>query len=107
MTQHFNGKYETSFEILFQSLQRYFGNRSILYYIHYINMRTMVNALGKSDYPQKRAYLREILKKNASRINRVDVSDLDNANRIMKRLMLYRMAFLLLGISAVYNRMRK
>lgn len=107
MTQHFNGKYETSFEVLFQNLQRYFGNRSILYYIHYINMRTMVNALGKSDYPQKRLYLREILKKNSSRIKRVEGSDLDNANRIMKQLMLFRMAFLLLGISAFYNRMRR
>lgn len=107
MTQHFNEKYESSFEVLFQNLQRYFGNRSIVYYIHYINMRTMVNALGKSDYPQKRIYLRELLKKNSSRIKRVKGSDLDNTNRIMKQLMLYRMDFLLLGISALYNRIKR
>ena len=107
MTQHFNAKYETSFEVLFQNLQRYFGDLSILYYIHYINMRTVVNAIGKSDYPKKGAYLREILKKNSSRIKRVDSSDLDNANRIMKQLMVNRMASVLLGISVFYNRLRR
>ena len=65
MTQQFNEKYETSFESLFKSLFRYYGEDKSLYYIHYINIRTMVNAIGKSlNYTENIKYLNHILKKN-------------------------------------------
>ena len=67
----------------------------------------MVNVLQKSDYSQKGAYLKEILKKNSSRIKRVESFDLDKANRIMKQLMIHRMASVLLAISAFYNVIRR
>lgn len=108
MTQHFNEKYISSFEYLFRSLQKYYGNAPVLYYINYINMRTMVNAVGKSDLNNKVQYLRDILKKENihKRLELVSMQDLDFTNRLLLSLMLKNMPRILLLIGAIYRKVK-
>lgn len=103
MTQHFNQKYESSFEALFNSLSAYFKDAPVLYYIHYINMRTMVNVLGKSDYVNKKEYLRKILKNNLSRLRMVKKEDLSFLDKILIKIMIMCCPLTLLFIGKVYR----
>lgn len=106
MTQHFDERYEKSFEKLFQTLLLYFGDKSILYFINYINMRTLINAIGKSDYPEKEKYLKKIINSNVDRIRKVHDSDLKVVDRIIKRLMIHKKISLLLKIGALYRKLQ-
>lgn len=108
MTQHFNEKYITSFESLFLSLEKYFVEAPILYYINFINMRTMVNAVGKSDLNNKSKYLKEIFdnEKIHNRLKKVDKKYLNHSNRILLDMMLKNQSKFLLIISHIYRKLK-
>lgn len=105
MTQHFNEKFITSFDVLYRSLEQYFGNSQILSYIGYINTRTVINALAKSDMNSKRNYLFKYLSRKDihERLQKVDKNDLDFSNRVLLHLILKRNAGVLLLVSAIYR----
>ena len=106
MTQHFNEKYISSFDYLFKALEKYFHGKPVLYYVNYINMRTMVNALGNSDFENKAKYLSNILKSKIAhnRLRKVPVEYLDFTNRVLLRLMLWSMSRALLIIGKIYRK---
>lgn len=108
MTQHFNEKYKTSFDSLFLSLKKYFAEAPILYYINYINMRTMVNAVGKSDLNNKSQYLKAIFNDEEihNRLKKVDKKYLDLPNRILLDMMLKTQTKFLLIISYIYRKVK-
>lgn len=108
MTQHFNEKYKTSFDSLFLSLKKYFDGAPILYYINYINMRTMVNAVGKSDLNNKSQYLKVIFNDEEihDRLKKVDKKYLDLSNRILLDMMLKNQTKFLLIISYIYRKVK-
>lgn len=108
MTQHFNEKYITSFESLFLSLKKYFVEAPVLYYINYVNMRTMVNAVGKSDLNNKSQYLKAIFNNEEihDRLKKVDKKYLDLSNRILLYIMLKNHTKFLLIISYIYRKLK-
>lgn len=108
MTQHFNEKYLSSFEYLFKSLEKYFEDKPILYYINYINMRTMVNAVGKSDYTNKVNFLSNVfsMKNIHERIDAVSIENLNLQNRLFRKLMLMNKTRALLVIAAIYRKLK-
>lgn len=108
MTQHFNEKYRTSFDSLFLSLKKYFDEAPILYYINYINMRTMVNAVGKSDLNNKSQYLKAIFNDEEihNRLKKVDKKYLDLSNHILLDMMLKNQTKFLLIISYIYRKVK-
>lgn len=108
MTQHFNEKYLSSFECLFKSLEKYFEDKPILYYINYINMRTMVNAVGKSDYTNKVDFLSNVfsMKNIHERIDAVSIENLNLQNRLFRKLMLLNKTRALLVIAAIYRKLK-
>lgn len=108
MTQHFNEKYLRSFECLFKSLEKYFEDKPILYYINYINMRTMINAVGKSDYTNKVDYLSNVFSTKSihDRIDAVPVQNLNFQNRLFRKLMLQNKSRALLVIAAIYRKLK-
>ena len=71
-------------------------------------MRTMVNAVGKSDLNNKVQYLRDILKKENihKRLELVSMQDLDFTNRLLQSLMLKNMPRILLLIGAIYRKVK-
>ena len=89
-------------------LKKYFDGAPILYYINYINMRTMVNAVGKSDLNNKSQYLKVIFNDEEihDRLKKVDKKYLDLSNRILLDMMLKIQTKFLLVISYIYRKVK-
>lgn len=109
MTQHFNKRYINDFNLIFDVLSPNFENdKKYLGYIHYINMRTMVNAVGKSDLPHKKKYLSEIFgtKEFKDRLSWTDASTLSFKDRMFLSLMKKKMCGVLLSVAYFYRKLK-
>lgn len=110
MTQNFNYKYIQDFDFLFLALEVALNdNRDLLGYINYINMRTMVNAIGKSSIDNKRRYLHTILSnsKYQKRLSYVSLSDLKLQDKLLLFAMKKNISGLLLIVSYLYRKLAR
>ncbi len=110
MTQNFNQRYIKDFDLLFKSLENsLIDNKRMLAYINYINMRTMVNAIGKSSMSKKINYLKNILKDNEyhERLKLVVVEDLRKQDKCFLFIMKKKLSGILLLIAFFYRKVKK
>lgn len=108
MTQNFSEKYFFDYNNLFLSLNSYFKDAELVYYINYINMRSLVNAVAKSNYTNKAQYLKLIFdnKDVHERLLKINTRYINMANKIYRYLMLKSKTKALLGIAYCYLRLR-
>ena len=71
-------------------------------------MRTMVNAVGKSDLPHKKKYLSEIFgtKEFKDRLSWTDASTLSFKDRMFLSLMKKKMCGVLLSVAYFYRKLK-
>lgn len=110
MTQNFNYRYISDFNLLYLSLDKaLINNYNMLNYINYINMRTMVNAIGKSSMKRKNKYLKSILNDSnySNRLKLVNIKNLRKEDRFFLSLMKMKSSWILLVIAYLYRKMKK
>lgn len=106
MTVNFTKTYIDNFYLVFDSLSRFFGNGSaFLGYIHYINMRTLVNSIAKSSVKGKVKYLNSALESEEfkKRIAHTDKSALPFYDKMLLSLMKKEWASPLVLIADAYR----
>jgi glycosyltransferase involved in cell wall biosynthesis len=108
MTQNFSSKYFDDFSMLYLALFKYFGEADILFYINYINMRTLVNAVNPLSLSGKLQFLKMVFHncEVQDRLARVNITLLDRQNRLFLSLMRKSRIRLMLAAAWIRKYMR-
>ncbi len=108
MTQNFDKSYLDDFNLIVKVLSEYFNkDMSFLGNINYINMRTFINAVGKSTLQNKWSYLKSIFGKQEmkDRLNWVNKDELSMKDKVLLYFMKKNYCSILLFISFVYRKL--
>ncbi len=109
MTQSFNENYLKDYNLIFDILSQFFKHdKAFLSHIYYINMRTLVNGVSKSNMRKKAEYLKVIFSNDEikNRLRGLDTSRLSFADRIFYTFMKINTPSVLLLMAFVYRKIK-
>ena len=109
MTQSFNKNYLKDYNLIYEILSRFFkSDKAFLSHIYYVNMRTLVNSVSKSDMKRKAPYLKAVFSDDEikERLKHLDTSRLPFGDRVFYAFMKSNKPSVLLLMASVYRKVK-
>jgi glycosyltransferase involved in cell wall biosynthesis len=109
MTQSFNKNYLKDYNLIYEILSQFFkSDKAFLSHIYYVNMRTLVNSVSKSNMKRKASYLKAVFSDDEirERLKYLDTSRLPFGDRVFYTFMKSNKPSVLLLMASVYRKVK-